>query len=197
MRATGVTRSVDDPVDSGFRILLISGSLRGGSVSSAVLDTARTLVPAGVTATVFRRTGDLPHFSPDDDRDPIPEPVADLRSHLERAHAVLFSTPEYAGSLPGSFKNLLDWTVGGGLYEKPVGWINASALYGGAQGAHQALRAVLGFTGSDIVEAACVQVPVPRSCIDTDGVIREPKIRAAIGGAVAALVERVLARASG
>ncbi|WP_306796085.1 NAD(P)H-dependent oxidoreductase [Nocardia sp. XZ_19_369] len=26
--------------------------------------------------------------------------------------SVLFCTPEYAGTLPGSLKNLLDWTVG-------------------------------------------------------------------------------------
>ena len=32
----------------------------------------------------------------------------------------MFCTPEYAGGLPGSFKNLLDWTVGGGeIYRKP------------------------------------------------------------------------------
>jgi hypothetical protein len=56
---------------------------------------------------------------------------------------------------------------------------------------------VLEFTGSDIVEAACVQVPVPRNCVDSDGIIHEPKIRAAIRGAVAGLVARVLARARG
>ena len=40
---------------------------------------------------------------------------------------MLFSTPEYAGALPGSFKNLLDWTVGGGeTYGMPVGWVNVS-----------------------------------------------------------------------
>jgi NAD(P)H-dependent FMN reductase len=189
--------SVSDSLDSGYRILLICGSLRAGSVSGAVLQAARALVPAGATGTVYGRMGDLPHYSPDRDRDPVPEPVADLRSHLDQAHAVLFSTPEYAGSLPGSFKNLLDWTIGGGLYEKPVGCINASVADGRAQGAHQALRAVLAFTGSDVVEAAYVQVPVPRNCIDADGVIREPKIRAAIGQAVAALVERVAIRATG
>jgi multimeric flavodoxin WrbA len=37
--------------------------------------------------------------------------VADLRETLRRADAVLLSTPEYAGSMPGSFENLLDWTV--------------------------------------------------------------------------------------
>ena len=71
----------------------------------------------------------------------------------------MFSTPEYAGSLPGSFKNMLDWLVGEGLYDKPVGWINASAHHG-AQGAHQTLRTVLGYMNADIVDGACVEVPV-------------------------------------
>lgn len=45
------------------------------------------------------------------------------------ADAVLFCTPEYAGALPGSFKNLLDWTVGGGeTYGKPAAWINRRSM---------------------------------------------------------------------
>jgi len=168
--------------------------MRTGSVNGAIIEAARSLVPAGAAATIYRRMGDLPHYNPDLDCEPIPEPVADLRAQLERAHAVLFSTPEYAGSLPGSFKNLLDWTVGGGLSNKTVGWINGSSASGGAQGAYQALRAVLGFTGSDVVEAACVQVPVHRNCIDADGAIHDPTIRAAIGQALTVLVERVAAR---
>ena len=165
---------------SRCKLLLISGSLRAGSVSGAALEAARALLPAGAIAAVSARSDDLPHYSPDRDRDPLPEAVADLRAQLASAEAVLFSTPEYAGSLPGSFKNLLDWTVGGGLYGKPVGWISASAADGGAHGAYQALRAALGFTGSDIVESACVRVPVLRTCIDADGVIHDPKIRDAL-----------------
>lgn len=52
---------------------------------------------------------------------------------------VVFSVPEYAGALPGSFKNLLDRTIGddqpGSIYEKPVAWINASPR--GAVNAHE------------------------------------------------------------
>jgi NAD(P)H-dependent FMN reductase len=54
--------------------------------------------------------------------------VAALRAQLEAADAVLLSTPEYAGALPGSFKNLLEWTVGGDeIYRLPVAWVNAAA----------------------------------------------------------------------
>ena len=70
---------------------------------------------------------DLPHFNPDDDHDPLPHAVADLRARIGAADAVLICTPEYAGALPGTFKNLLDWSVGGPeMYGKPVAWVNAS-----------------------------------------------------------------------
>jgi len=47
--------------------------------------------------------------------------VVKLRRQIAASDAVLFCTPEYAGALPGRFKNLLDWTVGGGeIYGKPV-----------------------------------------------------------------------------
>jgi hypothetical protein len=75
----------------------------------------------------------------------VPPSAAELRRQLRDADGVLICTPEYAGALPGSFKNLLDWTVGGGeTYGKPVAWINASMR---ADGAHESLRAVLGYTG--------------------------------------------------
>jgi chromate reductase, NAD(P)H dehydrogenase (quinone) len=174
-------------------ILLIGGSLRSGSVNAAVLATANALAPTGTRAIIYTGMGQLPHFNPDDDRDPLPSAVSDLRRQLDAADAVLFSTPEYAGSLPGSFKNLLDWTVGGGIQDKPVGWINASA-HGGAQSAHETLRVVLGFVDSDLVAEACVQVAVPRDAITSSGLIERATIREAILGAMNALIRRVAER---
>ncbi len=43
-----------------------------------------------------------------------PETVTTLRRQIADADARLFCPPEYAGTLPGSLKNLLDWAVGGG-----------------------------------------------------------------------------------
>ncbi|WP_245300171.1 NADPH-dependent FMN reductase [Methylocystis bryophila] len=176
------------------RLVLISGSLRGGSVNSAVISTAAALAPSEVGTLIYRRMADLPHFNPDDDREPLPEPVSDLRRTLNDACAVLVSTPEYAGSLPGSFKNLLDWTVGGAsLYERPVGWINPSAL-GGSEDTYRALRIVLERAGAEIVAGACKDIPTPRDAIGADGLISCAEIRAEIQSVVAALAERVLAK---
>jgi chromate reductase, NAD(P)H dehydrogenase (quinone) len=177
------------------RILLVSGSLRAGSTNAAVLRTVRALSPEGVDAVIYEGLVTLPHFNPDDDVAPLPGPVSELRAQVDAASAVVFCTPEYAGALPGSFKNLLDWSVGGvELYEKPVAWINASTRE--AAHAHGSLRTVLGYISAEIVEDACVHVPVPRQSVGSDGLIDDAGIRAALAEALRALVEHVRTRES-
>jgi chromate reductase, NAD(P)H dehydrogenase (quinone) len=183
------------------RVLLISGSLRAMSTNTALLRTACAVAAGAVEAVLYEGLGTLPHFNPDDDPEggPVHPAVADLRAQLAAADAVLLCTPEYAGALPGSFKNLLDWTVGGGeTYGMPVGWVNVSSvasLTGGA-GAHDSLRAVLTYTGADIVEDACVRLPVARGSVGANGLIEDPAVREAVAAALAALAERVAAKGS-
>ncbi len=122
----------------------------------------------------------LPAFNPDDDHEPLPSGVANLRAQLAASGAVLFCTPEYAGALPGSFKNLLDWTVGGGeIYGKPVAWINVSSVAaptGGAD-AHASLAKVLGYVGADLTDTACARAPMTRSAVGPDGAVTDPHVR--------------------
>ena len=92
--------------------MLWSGSLRHGSTNSAVLRTACQVAPEGVEAVVWEGLGSLPHYNPDHDVDPVNETVAGFRAELHRAHAIVVCTPEYAGALPGSFKNALDSEIG-------------------------------------------------------------------------------------
>src|SRR5450755_1873301 len=145
-----------------MKVLLISGSTRTGSTNTAALVTAAALAPREVTTVLYRGLAALPAFNPDHDGDRVPEPVAELRREIEGADAVLFCTPEYAGTLPGSLKNLLDWTVGGGqLYGKPVAWLDV-ANPGRGGGARKELQTVLGYVGAQVVQDACVHVPVVR-----------------------------------
>ncbi len=181
-------------MDDSTSILLISGSLRGGSTNTAMLRTARAVAPAGISASLYEGMDGLPHFNPDDDLEggQLAAPVAALRARLREVAAVLICTPEYAGALPGALKNLLEWTVGGGeLYGKSVAWINASgraAPKGGAD-AHESLRKVLGYVGADIVEDACVRIPVARDAIGPDGLIADSLIRARAVDCLRALAE--------
>jgi chromate reductase, NAD(P)H dehydrogenase (quinone) len=165
-------------VSGRARVLLVSGSTRGGSSNTAALATAAAVAPAGVTAVLYDGLAELPAFNPDHDGDRLPEAAAALRREIGEADAVLFCTPEYAGSLPGSFKNLLDWTVGGGeMYGKAAAWINVAAP-GRGQGAEDNLAVVLGYVGAAIVETACRRIPVDRAAISPEGTVTDRQFKA-------------------
>ena len=71
---------------------------------------------------------------------------------------LLIACPEYARGIPGAFKNALDWLVGGETFvnKKVVLW-NASPR---ATAAQAALRLVLETMSGQIVEEACIAVPL-------------------------------------
>ena len=171
------------------RILLVSGSLRKSSTNTALLRTAQASTPEGVEAALYEGLAGLPHFNPDDETPPLHPAVAELRSMVQGSDAIVLSIPEYAGAMPGSFKNLLDWTIGddqpGSIYEKPVAWINASPR--GAVHAHDSLRKVLGYASATIIDAACAHVPVTGAMVGDDGLIDDPSSRKHIVGALATL----------
>ena len=172
------------------RILLISGSLREGSTNSAVLRTLARFAPTSVEATLYSGLAALPAFNPDRDDDHLPAVVADLRAAIRASHGLVFSTPEYAGGLPGAFKNLLDWTVGddrpGSIYEKPVAWVNVAAR--GAPNAHESLRRVLGYVQASIVQPACLAVPVTGAMVNEEGFVADGAVARRLTNSVERLV---------
>jgi chromate reductase len=167
-------------------ILLVTGSTRSGSTNTAALRTAAALADPGIATVMYDGLAGLPHFNPDDDFEPLPASVRELRERIAGADGVLFCTPEYAGALPGSFKNLLDWTVGGAeMYGKSVAWINVAAE-GRGEHAHASLRTVLGYVGAPIVEPACVKITVGRDAVGPDGLVAAPDVRERIEDALRA-----------
>jgi NAD(P)H-dependent FMN reductase len=172
------------------RVLLISGSLRAGSTNEAVIRAAEA-EKALADTVVYDGMGALPHFNPDHDCDPLPGAVAALREAIDRSDALLICTPEYAGTLPGSFKNLLDWTVGGTeISDKPTAWINAAAV-GRGGGAEATLRTVLGYTGAAIIEEACLKIPIDRTFVDEHGRLTDEPSRRRIAEALKLLTGAV------
>ena len=172
---------MDATTNGTRRVLLISGSTRSASTNTAFCRTALASAPDGVTAEHYPDIAALPHFNPDDDRDPLPPAVVTLRAAIAAADAVVFCTPEYAGTLPGSFKNLLDWTVGGTeMTDKPVAWVKVAADARRGDGAHAALATVLGYVQARVIEDACRHIPIAREAVGADGLIADPATRAAI-----------------
>jgi chromate reductase, NAD(P)H dehydrogenase (quinone) len=154
-------------------ILLVSGSLRAMSTNTALL---RTMAEVADDVVLYERMASLPHFDPDDDVEPLHPEVTHLRAAVDAADAIVFCTPEYAGALPGSFKNALDWMVGSmALNAKPTAIINVSAV--GASKAQASLRIVLEYLMVDFVEDACVHIGVHRQHVGPDGAIGDAEIR--------------------
>jgi chromate reductase, NAD(P)H dehydrogenase (quinone) len=153
------------------RILAIPGSLRENSSSNQILNAVIELAPENVSIEVYRNVGKIPHF---DDSQTTPEEVANFRSLIREADAVLICTPEYAFGIPGSLKNALDWTVGSGEFiDKPVGLITASSQ--GEKG-HAALLLVLQAISCRIVNEATLLIPFVRAKLNAEGSLKDEKV---------------------
>ncbi|MFC7274606.1 NADPH-dependent FMN reductase [Paractinoplanes rhizophilus] len=160
------------------RLLLISGNTRADSLHTAALRTAARFAPAGISASLFDGLRDLPAFVPGEYSPP--DAISFLRLQVAAADAVLFSTPEFAGSIPGSLKNLLDWLVDGGdLTGKPAAWLSV-AVPGQDDGACAALETVLGHCGANVLTAACVRIPLTQSAMDPHGTVADPHLHQAL-----------------
>jgi chromate reductase len=170
-------------------VLLISGSTRDGSLQTAALRTAARSAPPGITAVMYDGLRDLPAFAPGEQPS---GPVADLRARVVAADAVLFSTPEYAGSLPGSLKNLLDWLVDGGeLDRKPAAWLSVVGP-GRDDGARAALESVLGHGNARLLRPACVRIPLEMAAVDeVAGIVTDDRLHVALQDVLRALVRAV------
>jgi chromate reductase len=91
------------------RIIGISGSLRQGSFNTALLRAAAEVAPAGVTIEV-RTIHGIPLYDADVENGPgIPEAVTRLKDEIASSNGLLLVTPEYNNSIPGVFKNAIDW----------------------------------------------------------------------------------------
>ncbi len=131
-----------------MKVLGISGSLRRDSHNTALLRAAAELVPGGVELELWDGLRAVPPYDEDDDVEPAPAAVTELRDAVAGADAILFATPEYNHSIPGQLKNALDWAsrplATNPLRNKPVAVVGASIGAFGAVWAQAELRKVPG-----------------------------------------------------
>lgn len=120
----------------GMNIVGLCGSLRPGSSNEQLLRACARLAPE-IVLSLSSEIGELPHFSPEKDVEPVPPAVARLRASLVACDGVIVSSPEYAHGIPGSLKNALDWLVSTTVMNgKPLLLISASPSGGEFVHAH-------------------------------------------------------------
>lgn len=90
-------------------IVGISGSLRRGSLNTALLRAAKSLMPSDAVLEVGS-IQDIPLYNGDVETEQgIPAAVQALKNQIIAADGVLLITPEYNNSVPGVLKNAIDW----------------------------------------------------------------------------------------
>jgi len=175
-----------------FRILGIAGSLRAGSYNRLLLEAARDLAPAGVAVDLISLRTVEP-FDGDVEAAGDPPGVAALKAAIRDADALIVSTPEYNGAVPGVLQNAIDWASrprgDAPLTDKPIVVTSASpGLRGGAR-AHAALRQVLANAGARVVPGPILALGGVEVAFDADGRLLDGAAQADLAALLAALVE--------
>ena len=175
------------PETKPVRILAISGSLKAGSVNTALLHQMSAFAHSPVRYRIYEALEGLPPFNPDHETGNTA--VKEFKELLREADGLLISTPEYAFGLPGVLKNALDWTVhSGDLNHKPVAVISASPLPTGGDKAMASLLLTLGALGTRTEPGMTLSIPAILKKTDADKRITEDETM----GSLQQLFERLL-----
>jgi chromate reductase, NAD(P)H dehydrogenase (quinone) len=179
-----------------MRVLGIVGSLRRDSHNLRLLRAAALLLPPEVELVEFAALKAIPPFDEDDEAAPAAA-VEQWREAIVAADALLFATPEYNSSIPGTLKNAVDWasrpfatTV---LRNKPAAVIGTSTGMFGAVWAQAELRKALAAAGARVLDR---ELPVPdaENAFDGDGTLREHDQELELGEILAELLAEARAR---
>jgi len=90
------------------RLVGMSGSLRAGSYSNAVLETLREIFADRADLVVYDLRA-IPLYDQDFEGEKRPEPVKTLLSAIAECDGLVLCAPEFNHSIPGVLKNALDW----------------------------------------------------------------------------------------
>lgn len=136
------------------RIVGIAGSLRKGSYNAALLRAAAELAPAGSAVEIVSIAG-IPLYDGDLEREQgIPAIVTGIKDRIMHADGLLLVTPEYNQSIPGVFKNAIDWLSRPSkeiplvFGDRPVAVMGATPGRGGTRMAQSAWLPVLRTLGT-------------------------------------------------
>ena len=165
------------------RLVGISGSLRHGSFNTALLRAASTLVPVGTTLDVRTLHGVPLYNGDDEDASGLPAAVQALKDAVATADGVLLATPEYNNSIPGVFKNAIDWMSRPGgdrtyvFNGRKVAVIGASPGGFGTILAQNAWLPVLRTIGTELWTGGRLMVSRAGSVLDEQGAITDARTK--------------------
>ena len=181
-------------------IIGLSGSLRTASYNTALLHAAAALMPADTTLVVKTIHG-IPLYNGDEeDANGVPPLVEELKIGIARADGLLLATPEYNHSIPGPFKNAIDWLsrpdddIPRIFGDKPVSVIGASPGGFGTILAQNAWLPVLNTLGTLPWFGDRLLLTRAHQAFTADGQLSDPATREHLRAIVTAFVRFVATR---
>jgi chromate reductase, NAD(P)H dehydrogenase (quinone) len=176
------------------RIVGLAGSLRQGSFNQALLLAAVPLMPADATLEIGTIRG-IPLYDGDVEAAAgIPAAVTALKDQIAAADGLLLVTPEYNNSIPGVFKNAIDWLSRPSADIKRVFTGRPVALIGASPGGFGTILAQAAwlpvFRTLGVSFWAEGRLPVSRAgqAFAPDGALTDDKVREQLRGFLAGFV---------
>jgi len=164
------------------RIIGIAGSLRKASFNAALLRAAAERAPAGTTVDIASIAG-VPLYDADLEAEQgIPDVVTKLKDQIAGASGLLLVTPEYNNSIPGVFKNAIDWLtrppkdIPRIFGDRPVAIMGATPGMGGTRLAQSAWLPVLRTVGARSWSGKQLYVAGAGKVFDAEGKLVDEKV---------------------
>ena len=164
-------------------IVGISGSLRRHSFNSGLLRASAETVPDGCSLKIGSIKG-IPLYDADvEESEGIPNVVENLKNLIASADGLLMVTPENNNSMPGVFKNAIDWLtrppedrsrIFGNI---PVGLMGATPGNFGTAFSQYAWLPVLRALGSQVWSGRLMWVSGAMSKFDKKGNLTDDGVR--------------------
>lgn len=178
-------------------ILGISGSLRKGSLNTSLLRAAAELAPQGTTIEVVTLHG-IPLYDGDVEAESgIPEAVQKLKERIAGADGLLLATPEYNSSIPGVFKNAVDWLsrppadIPRVFGNRPVALMGATPGQGGTSLSQAAWLPVLRTLGTRAWFGPRMMVSGATKVFDAEGRLTDEKVKEQLRSFVRGFAENI------
>jgi NAD(P)H-dependent FMN reductase len=164
-------------------IVGIAGSLRTGSINQALLRAAAEAAWP-VTRVEIASIREIPLYDEDlETAQGIPEVVQQLKDRIASSDGLLLVTPEYNNSMPGVFKNAVDWLsrppkdIRRVFADRPVAIMGATPGPGGTILAQNAWLPVLRALGMRPWFGGRLLVSGAGRVFDEDGRLTDEQIR--------------------
>jgi NAD(P)H-dependent FMN reductase len=179
------------------KLLGISGSLRKASFNTALLMAAKAVAPEGLEFETATLHG-IPLYDGDIEAESgMPASVEALKEKIIAADGVILFTPEYNNSMPGVFKNAIDWLsrpaadIGKVFGGRPFALAGASPGNFGTILSQNAWLPVMRTLGAELWSGKRLMVAKARTIFDSDAKLTDEETRERLRAFVQAFAEHV------